>query len=165
MSIIRKLGAGALAAALAVGTMAPTASAQLGPASAQGEYCTQGYYATLLVENMRADVRQTWTAENAIQFLKDKGIEPLEGWSADETLTQGDMVFLLRFVDIPIYTADPEREVTILEARSIMKKFERKFMDGMTKAMSNVAAFITVDGQTATTVDDYHLEHPLPPSQ
>jgi len=155
MSIIRKLGVGALAAVLAAGMLATPASAQLGPAFAQGEYCTQGYFATLMVEKMKVNVRQTWTAENAVQSLTDMGIEPLEGWSADETLSEGDMVFLLRFVDIPIYTANPEREVTVLEARSILKKFERHFL-------TNVEVFMMHDGQTFTSIDEWTLEHPSP---
>jgi hypothetical protein len=155
MSIIRKLGVGAFAAILAAGVVATPASAQLGPAFAQGEYATQGYFATLLVDAMRVNVRQTWTAENAVQSLTDMGIEPLEGWSADQTLTEGDMVFLLRFVDIPIYTANPEREVTVLEARSILKKFERHFL-------TNVEVFMMHDGQTFTSIDEWALEHPSP---
>lgn len=158
MSMIRKLGAGALAAVLAaatVGTVATPAGAQLGPAFAQGEYATQGYFATLIVDKMKVNVRQTWTAENAIQSLSDIGIEPLDGWSADETLTEGTMVFLLRFVDIPIYTASPEREVTVLEARSIIKKYERHFL-------TNVEVFTMNDGQTFTTVDEWTMEHPSP---
>ncbi len=154
MSIIRKLGVGAIAAILAAG-LATSASAQLGPAFAQGEYCTQGYFATLMVDKMRVNVRQTWTAENSVQSLTDMGIEPLEGWSADATLTEGDMVFLLRFVDIPIYTANPEREVTVLEARSILKKFERHFL-------TNVEVFMMHDNQTFTSVDEWTMEHPSP---
>jgi hypothetical protein len=158
MSKIRKLRVGALAAVLAAATTvtfggASPAKAQLGPAFAQGEYATQGYFATLLVDKMKVNVRQTWTPENAIQSLSDIGIEPLDGWSADETLTEGTMVFLLRFVDIPIYTADPEREVTVLEARSILKKYERHFL-------TNVEVFTMHDGQTFTTVDEWTMEHP-----
>ena len=78
MSIIRKLGVGAFAAILAAGVSATPASAQLGPAFAQGEYATQGYFATLLVDAMKVNVRQTWTAENAVQSLSDTGIEPLD---------------------------------------------------------------------------------------
>jgi len=150
----RKLGLGLVAATLA-GCLATSASAQLGPAFSQGEYATEGYFSILMVEEMRLNVRQTWNKENAIQGLMNLGIEPLDGWDADATLTEGTMVFLLRFVDIPIYTENPEREVTILEARSIIKKFRRHFV-------INIEEFILNDNTTFTAVDEWTMEHPSP---
>lgn len=149
----RWIGVGALAALVAVGLSARPAKAELGPAMAQGEYATQGYFATLMVDKMRLNVRQTWDKENSVQALTDLGIEPLEGWGADQTLTEGTMVFLLRFIDIPIYTENPEREVTILEARSIIQKFQRHFLE-------NVEVFTMNDNTTFTTIDEWTLEHP-----
>ena len=153
MTRFGRLGVGALAALVAVGVISTPAQAQLGPAFAQGEYATQGYFATLMVEQMRLNIRQTWNGENSVQALTDLGIEPLDGWAGDETLTEGTMVFLLRFIDIPIYTEHPEREVTVLEARSIIKKFERHFL-------TNVEVFVMNDGTTFTTVDEWTMEHP-----
>lgn len=152
---VQKLGAGALVALLAVSSLATPAAAQLGATTEQGEYSTQGYFAQLVVDAMRLNVRQTWNNENSIQALTDLGIEPLEGWASDQVLTEGDMVFLLRFIDIPIYTEMPEREVTVLEARSIIKKFERQFLE-------NVEIFVLNDDTTATTIDEWTLEHPSP---
>ena len=149
-----KLGFG-VCLALLTGALAVPASAQMTPAFAQGEYCTQGYFAILMVENMKLNVRQTWNKENAIQALVNLGIEPLETWDGDATLTEGDMVFLLRFIDIPIYTENPEREVTVLEARSICKKFERRFV-------VNLEAFLMNDNTTFTAVDEWTMEHPSP---
>ena len=152
----RQFAVGALAAILAVGLLAaPAAAQQLGEAHVQGEYATQGYFATLMVEEMRLNVRQTWDKESAVRQLTDLGIEPMDGWSADDTLTEGTMVFLLRFIDIPIYTENPEREVTILEARSIIKKFERHFLE-------NVEVFVMNDNTTFTTIDEWTMEHPSP---
>jgi len=152
--IVRKLGIG-LVSALLVGAVAGPASAQMGPAFAQGEYATEGYFAILMVEQMKLNVRQTWNKENAVQALVNLGIEPLDGWDADAVLTEGEMVHLLRFIDIPIYTENPEREVTVLEARSIVKKFQRRFV-------VNVEAFILNDNTTLTTVDEWTMMHPSP---
>ena len=151
----RKLAVGVVSTFLAVALIAVPAAAQLGPAHAQGEYATQGYFATLVVEQMKLNVRQTWDKESSVKALTDLGIEPMDGWNSDDTLTEGTMVFLLRFIDIPIYTENPEREVTILEARSILKKFERHFLE-------NVEVFVMNDGTTFTTVDEWTLEHPSP---
>lgn len=151
---ISKLGIGAVTALL-LGALAAPASAQMGPAFAQGEYCTEGYFAILMVESMKLNVRQTWNKENAIQSLVNLGIEPLDSWDADATLTEGTMVHLLRFIDIPIYTENPEREVTVLEARSVIKKFERRFV-------TNLEAFILHDDTTFTAVDEWVMEHPSP---
>lgn len=143
-------GATLLLASFATSTFAQDASSP-----SKGEFATQGYFATLLVDEMVVNVRETWTSESAIQSLTDMGMEPIEGWASDETLTEGTMVFLLRFVDIPIYTANPDAEVTVLEARSILKKFERHFL-------TNVEVFELHDGQTATSVDEWTLDHPSP---
>ena len=151
----RKLAVSALAAFMAVALIAAPAAAQLGPAHAEGEYATQGYFATLMVDQMKLNVRQTWDKENSVKALTDLGVEPMDGWNPDDTLTEGTMVFLLRFVDIPIYTENPEREVTILEARSILKKFERHFLE-------NVEVFVMNDGTTFTTIDEWTMEHPSP---
>lgn len=151
----RKLAVGVLSTFLAIALIAVPAAAQLGPAHAQGEYATQGYFATLVVEQMKLNVRQTWDKESSVKALTDLGIEPMDGWNADDTLTEGTMVFLLRFIDIPIYTENPEREVTILEARSIIKKFERHFLE-------NVEVFIMNDNTTFTTIDEWTMEHPSP---
>ena len=150
----RKLGLGVVAA-LIMGALAGPTSAQMGPAFAQGEYATEGYFAILMVEDMRLNVRQTWNKENAIKALTGLGIEPLDGWDADATLTEGSMVFLLRFIDVPIYTENPPREVTILEARSIVKKFRRHFV-------VNIEEFILNDNTTFTSVDEWTMEHPSP---
>jgi len=152
--IVRKLGVGVVSALL-VGALAAPASAQMGPAFAQGEYATEGYFAILMVEAMKLNVRQTWNKENAIQGLQNLGMEPLDGWDADAVLTEGEMVHLLRFIDIPIYTENPEREVTVLEARSIIKKFQRRFV-------VNVEAFLLNDGTTLTAVDEWTMMHPSP---
>jgi hypothetical protein len=153
-TIRMKLGVAALVAALG-SLVAVPASADMGPAFAQGEYCTEGYFAILMVEAMKVNVRQTWNKENAVKQLTGMGIEPIKGWDGDATLTEETMVFLLRFIDIPIYTENPEREVTILEARSIINKFERLFV-------KHVEVFILNDNTTATTVDEWTLEHPSP---
>lgn len=152
--IVRKLGVG-VASALLVGAVAGPASAQLGPAFAQGEYATEGYFAILLVEAMKLNVRQTWNKENAVQALVNLGIEPLDGWDPDAVLTEGEMVHLLRFIDIPIYTENPEREVTVLEARSIVKKYEEEYT-------VNFVTFMMNDGTTFTTVDEWTMMHPSP---
>jgi hypothetical protein len=149
-----KIGMGVIAALFAV-SVAGTASAQLGPAFSQGEYATEGYFAILMVEEMRLNVRQTWNKENGIQALVGLGIEPLDGWDGDATLTEGNMVFLLRFIDIPIYTENPEREVTILEARSIIQKYRRHFV-------VNIGEFLMGDNTTATAVDEWTMMHPSP---
>lgn len=153
----RKIAVGVLATFFTVAIMAiaAPAAADLGPAHAEGEYSTQGYFATLMVDQMKINVRQTWDKENSVKALTDLGIEPMDGWNPDDTLTEGTMVFLLRFIDIPIYTENPEREVTLLEARSILKKFERHFLE-------NVEVFVMNDGTTFTTVDEWTLEHPSP---
>ena len=151
-NVARKLGLGVIAAVVA-SSLAIPASAQLGPAFSQGEYATEGYFAILMVEEMRLNVRQTWNKENAIQGLMNLGMEPLDGWDADATLTEGTMVFLLRFIDIPIYTENPEREVTILEARSIIRKFRRHFV-------INIEEFVLNDNTTFTAVDEWTMEHP-----
>src|SRR5688572_25415790 len=103
MSKTSRLGLVAGAALLLAG-LGTSAFAQSANSPAEGEYATQGYFATLLVDKMHVNVRETWTSESAIQSLTDMGMEPIEGWASDETLTEGTMVFLLRFVDIPIYT-------------------------------------------------------------
>ena len=143
----RKLAVGVLSTFLAVAIIAAPAAAQLGPAHAQGEYATQGYFATLMVEQMKLNVRQTWDKESSVKALTDLGIEPMDGWNPDDTLTEGTEVFLLRFIDIPIYTENPQREVTVLESRSIIKKFERHFV-------TNIEVFRLNDNTTATTVDE-----------
>ena len=150
--IFGKLGVGA---ALLVSVVAAPASAQMGPAFAEGEYATEGYFAILMVEAMKLNVRETWDEEKAKDALTNLGIEPLDGWDCAATLTEGTEVFLLRFIDIPIYTENPEREVTVLEARSIIKKYERLFV-------VNLAAFTMADGTTATAVDERTMEHPSP---
>lgn len=150
--IRRKLGIGVIAALLASVLAVPT-QAQLGPAYSQGEYCTEGYFAILIVEEMKLNARQTWNKENAIKALENLGIQPLDGWDADATLTEGTEVFLLRFIDIPIYTENPEREVTILEARSIIKKYQRQFVQ-------TFGIFTMGDNTTFTTIDEWTMEHP-----
>jgi len=155
MSKTSRLGLVAGATLLLASFATAAFAADANSAPAEGEFATQGYFATLLVDKMNVNVRETWTSESAIQSLTDIGMEPIEGWASDETLTEGTMVFLLRFVDIPIYTANPDREVTVLEARSIVKKFERHFL-------TNVEVFELRDGQTATSVDEWTLDHPSP---
>jgi hypothetical protein len=108
-----------------------------------------------MVDAMRMNVRQTWNKENAVKAMTNLGIEPIKGWDADATLTEATMVHLLRFIDIPIYTENPEREVTILEARSIINKYERRIV-------TNIEVFTMGDNTTFTTVDEWTMEHPSP---
>ncbi|MEM7244233.1 MAG: hypothetical protein AAF533_02750 [Acidobacteriota bacterium] len=151
----RKIGFGLAVTALMSALALPASAQTFGRAIAEGEYATEGYFAILIVEEMRRDVRQTWNAENAIAALSQLGMEPLDGWDANATLTEGAMVHMLRFIDIAIFTENAEREVTKLEARSIIKKFRREFV-------ANIEDFILNDNTTTTSVDDWTLEHPSP---
>jgi hypothetical protein len=108
------------------------------------ETATQGDFAVLFVDYAKLDPEASWTAESAIDALIELGIEPLDGWDAEEPLTEGTMVFLLRFVDVPVFTADPDRLVTMNEARAMFERFERILIE-------NVPALKMLTAETATT--------------
>ena len=121
------------------------------------ETATQGDFAWLFASNAKLDPEADWTAESAIDALVELGIEPLDGWSADEELTEGTMVFLLRFVDIPVFTAEPDRLVSMNECRAIFERFERVLV-------TNTPALLTLTMQTATAHDVRSLGNPVPPA-
>ena len=58
--------------------LSPALFAQGRPNYVNAELCTQGYFAVLLCEYARLDVRESWTPEKAIEELESIGIEPLE---------------------------------------------------------------------------------------
>ena len=133
---------------MAVLLMGPIGSAQ------ETEYCSQGEFARLLCEGGKIDPRTEWTDDSAIAKLGDElGIEPLDGWDKDATLTEGDMVFLVRHFDVPVFTAQPDREVTLVEARAMIGKFQRLLLEHVPSLLAN-------DNQTATTIVNHGAPAP-----
>ena len=112
----------------------------------KGESCTQGYFATLFCERAKLEPNKQWNDDDAIARLKVLGIEPLDGWKKDEALTEGTMVLLLRFVDIPVFSTHQERVVTVLEARAVFDRIQRRLIE-------RLPALLVLDGGTATTID------------
>ena len=121
------------------------------------ETATQGEFAILFAQYAKLNPQTEYTGETAIDALKELGIEPLNGWDAAEPLTEGTMVFLLRFVDIPVFTAEPDRLVTMNEARAIFERFQRILID-------NLPALRMLTMETATTHSVRALGNPAPPA-
>jgi len=116
---------------------------------------SQGDFATLYVFHARLDPEAAWTPESAIDALVDLGIEPLNGWEPEMDLTEGTMVQLLRFLDIPVFTAQSDRLVTVNEARAMFERFERLMI-------GKIPALLTLTGTTATTHAIHAVGHPIP---
>ena len=120
------------------------------------ETATQGEFAILFALYAKLDPQTEYTDQTAIDALKELGIEPLNGWDAAEPLTEGTMVFLLRFVDIPVFTAEPDRLVTMNEARAIFERFKKILIE-------NMPAFRMLTQETATTMAVHALGNPFVP--
>lgn len=145
----KALGIGALAMVAAL--LPAVAGAQI---NANVPIISQGEFAELYVQNARLDPEAAWSADSAVDALMDLGIEPLNGWEPGADLTEGTMVLLLRFVDVPVFTAQPDRLVTVNEARAIFERFERLLID-------HAPALTMVTGETATTIEG--MDHPIIP--
>lgn len=89
---------------------------------------TQGEFAVLFVNFLKIDPHRDWKPEDAVKTLgEDLGIEPLEGWKQDEPLTEGDLVALIRPARMPVLSPDPDRVVTLVEARAVLHRIEQLY--------------------------------------
>lgn len=98
-------------------------------AGATNDPITQGDFAALLADNLKAPVPAGgWNASNAPVFLTSIGLSPMNGsWNAAEKLNDGNLVHILRQMGQPFYSAEPDSIVTWGRAYAVLAQFQDFF--------------------------------------
>ena len=125
--------------------------------AANNDIATQGYFAILFCEATHFEAPPTgWTEKSACDTLASYGIEPLEGWDPNAELTEGVMVYLLRFIDIPIYTNNDGGRVTVKKAIAVLNRYKAWFVVAMpvfqASGESSTTTAITASGNPQSPV-------------
>jgi hypothetical protein len=108
---------------------------------------SQGDFAALLASHLNTPVPAGgWNGTNAPAFLSSIGLTPVSGaWTPAATLTEGDLVHILRLMGMSYYTTEPNNPVTWAHANAVLLRFGDFF-----RKYNLVAR--AVDGSTTTHI-------------
>jgi hypothetical protein len=102
------------------------------PVLEPGRVITQGEFAILYARAIQAkEPEDGFTPESAITFLKElpQPIVPTEGWKAEEPLTEGVLVGLVKRVGVFLSPSNPEALVTVAKANLVFRRYEKRFRE------------------------------------